>query len=313
MRHLLTNCFPVLVLLSLPAWLAGCDSLRQEVDPSRLNREASRLVVTSFLSPQDTVLAVKISRSQPVLGEEASYGTSGNSVPDATVTLSDGTKVVALTYNARQAYYRADIGQLPIRAGRTYTLLVQTPDGERAESSCTIPGPVALMSIVYDSLTENRFGQQSRRYFARGLWVDPAGQANYYQVTGKYEFLVKGPNLLIPRQMGLLSFNDEGNSLKTDQSVDGKEMVSNRAFMRGVYYSNTGQVANSNNQFQITSITMNLLSTDQAYYRYQDAVSRQAEVSGNPFAEPVPVPSNIRGGLGCFAGYNRSTLILQLK
>lgn len=311
MRHFLKNHFSILVPLSLLALLAGCDSLRQEVDPSRLNREASKLVVTSFLSPQDTVLSVKVSRSQPVLGDESQ--STGRSVPNATVTLSDGSKSVTLVYSTSLAYYRADIGQLPIRAGRTYTLTVLTPDGERAESTCTIPGPVALMSIAFDSLMENRFGQQSKRYFARGIWLDPAGQANYYHITGMYRFSVKNSNPLNPEQVGMLSFNDDVNGLKTDRNVEGDEMISSRAFMRGIYYSNNGQVTNVDNQFQITSITMNLLNTDQAYYQYQDAVNRQSQVSGNPFAEPVPIPSNIRGGLGCFAGYNRSRLVLQLK
>jgi hypothetical protein len=56
-----------------------------------------------------------------------------------------------------------------------------------------------------------------------------------------------------------------------------------------------------------------LLNVDEAYFRYYDAVERQNQLGDNPFAEPVPVPTNILGGLGCFAGYNRSSLTIELK
>jgi hypothetical protein len=56
-----------------------------------------------------------------------------------------------------------------------------------------------------------------------------------------------------------------------------------------------------------------LLNVDENYYRYHDGVARQDEVRDNPFAEPVPIPTNIQGGLGCFGAYNRSTLTLYLK
>lgn len=298
-----------LVTFSLFFSLVSCDSLRQEVNPDKLNREAAKLVVTCFLSPQDTVLAVKVTRSQPILVESTNTSSSNTAVnvPDATVTLSEGGRTATLRYDARLGYYRAAISQLPVLAGRVYSTVIQTPAGERAEASCTVPEPVAMTSVVLDSITENQFGRQIKRYFVRSRWQDPAGQANSYLTTGTYSFLVNDPRTPGREQFGYLSLGDNNsNGLLTDRNTDGQEMISERLFMSSLYYGN-------NSQHKITSVLTGLLTIDQAYYQYQDAIARQSKVLGNPFAEPVPIPSNVRGALGCFAGYNRSTLTVKLK
>lgn len=288
-------------------YLFGCDSLRQEVNPDRLNREAAKLVVTCFLSPQDTVLAVKVNRTQPVLGESTNFSNTGINVSDATVTLSESGQSVTLRYDARLGYYQAPTGQLPVAVGRTYALAVQTPVGEQARASCTVPASVALTSVVLDSSTENQFGRQHRRYFVRARWTDPAGQANYYLTTGMYKFLINDPKVPGKEQFSYLSLGENNNNgLLTDRNTDGREMISERLFMNIGYYSN-------NSQAKISGVSVNLLTTDQAYYQYLDAIDRQSEASGNPFAEPVPIPSNIQGALGCFGAYNHSTLTMTLK
>ncbi|TAH12534.1 MAG: DUF4249 family protein, partial [Runella slithyformis] len=33
----------------------------------------------------------------------------------------------------------------------------------------------------------------------------------------------------------------------------------------------------------------------------------------NPFSEPTLIPSNIKGGLGCFAGYNRTNFTVKMR
>ncbi len=325
--------FTLLVLNSV--YFLGCDSLRQEVNPDRLNREAAKLVVTCFLSPQDTVLAVKVTRSQPVLGNGVNVTDSslGLGVTDATVTLSEaeGGRSARLDFNNMPhetneifPYYSVSARQLPIVVGHTYTLTVQTPAGERATSTCTVPGPVAITSVSLDSVTENQFGRQFKRYFVRSRWLDPASQINYYQVSGVFRFLRVCQNcpttqtqqreeFTYLRFNGNSDFSDNNGTLLTDRTADGGIMLSGRGFL-GSYFDNGGNAQPGFGvQYKTATVTMNLLNADQAYYQYQDAVERQSQVSGNPFAEPVPVPTNIQGALGCFGAYNRSSLTIRLK
>jgi hypothetical protein len=305
----------LLTALCLFFSLVSCDSLRQEVNPDRLNREAAKLVVTCFLSPQDTVLAAKVARSETVLGESTGYFNAGVNVSDAIVTLSEGGRSVALRYDAKLGYYRATISQLPIVAGQTYSLVVQTPAGERAEASCTVPESVALNEIVIDSAVTNDFGLSTKRYYARLRWRDPVGRPNFYQLAGDnayrtyYQPIPNAPSrdtLLTTRQ----SWNFTNGSTSTDVGRDGQDLLS----VRGQLAMQLSWV----NGIQLPSkpvgqINAYLLNVDQAYYQYQDAVERQSQVLGNPFAEPVPIPTNIQGALGCFGAYNRSALTMELK
>lgn len=293
--------------------IASCGSLRNEVDPELLNRQASKLVVTCFLSPQDTVLAVKVSRSQTVLSDSANTSAYDN-IPGAVVTLTESDRTVTLrtrtnTTNAND-YYRVEASRFPVIPGRTYKLVVQTAQGERAESSCTIPGPVKLTSLTYDSTVVNQIIRQQRRYFVRARWQDPAAQTNYYQLLGTFQYVNSKPDTARRVEFRTLRFDTNTSNLQTDESSQDKEMISERAFLnRGTPERSTSFLSN----YKTATVVVDLLNTDQAYYNYQYAVGRQAQASGNPFAEPVLIPSNIQGALGCFAGYNKSTLVLTLK
>lgn len=293
----------------------GCGSLRNEVDPSLLGVEPPKLVVTSFLSPQDTTLTVKVTRSNTVVGDSISLLQTGNNITDATVTLSDGSQSVVLPYNnislndtvKNQLYYSISARLLPIVVGRTYTLTVMTPGGQRTEGTCTIPLPVSLSAITLDSLTENQFGVPAKRYYIRSRWQDPANQTNYYQVAGVFRYITSTCKACQNESYNTLSFDDDNRGLFSDAGLDGTTFESGRAYLT---------LASTNNfysQYRTASVTVNLMSIDPFFYRFQEAIIRQRRSRNNPFAEPVLIPSNIQGGLGCFAGYNNATMTLRLK
>ena len=223
--------------------LIGCNSLKQEVDPGGLSSEPEKIVVACFISPQDTVLAARISQSTTVLGID-NRGTPD--ITNAVVTLSDGTRSVSMvkTVNklAGYTYYRATPAQLPVVVGKTYTLTVSVPNRQQVNASCTVPGSVAPGSIVVDSALTTNFGFSRIEYYARLRWRDPAGQVNYYRVAGQNEYTYSrtvgtssnGPvrDSLIKSQ-GNWSFNN--GSVITDLGKDGQEMVSPRGRLVDIY------------------------------------------------------------------------------
>ncbi|GAB3559651.1 hypothetical protein GCM10027577_52470 [Spirosoma fluminis] len=268
-----------------------------------------------FLSPQDTVLAVKVSRSQTVLSDSSNTSAYDN-IPGAVVTLSEGGRTVALYTQTNKIsssdYYRVAASRFPIIAGRTYKLVVQTAGGERAESSCTIPASVKLESLDFDSTIVNQIIRQQRRYFVRAHWQDPAAETNFYQLAGTFQYVTSKPDTTRRVEFRTLRFDTNTSSLQTDDNSQGSKMASERAFINS-RTPNTNASGSFLGNFKSAKVVVGLLSTDRAYYNYQYAVGRQAQASGNPFAEPVLIPSNIQGGLGCFAGYNKSTVVLTLK
>lgn len=302
-----------IALLTICALLNGCTGLRNEIDPSRLGIDPPKLVVTCFISPQDTTLAVKVTRSNTVVGDSASLLQPDHNVTDATVTLSEGDRSVTLPYNNRpasstvtQSYYSIPARPLPIVVGQTYKLTVKLPNGQQASSSCTIPAAVFPKAITFDSLTEN--SGRTKRYYVKTQWQDPANQTNYYQMAGIFRYTTSSSK---DERYNGLSFDDENRGLFSDAGLDGTEFPSGRAFIASA--STSTQRSNFNNQYKTAVVTVNLISIDQAYYRYQEAVIRQRRSRNNPFAEPVLIPSNIEGGLGCFGGYNNAILMKTLK
>jgi hypothetical protein len=339
-------CF---LFLLLPFLFSSCESLRNEVDPDKLNKEAAKLVVSGFISPQDSVLAVQINRSVPVLGITGlGYNSSINDVTDATVTIANGARFVALSFvrnykGLNVNLYQADAKHFPIVEGQTYTLTVETPRGEKATAQCTIPKAPSIPELRFDSVAVrngvrvtngNRQTLYSKDYSVRARWQDAMGEKNYYRISAFFRYQPAPPtNTTLAVQTSTQNvFFDYSGTITDSPTTDGS-LLSSR---EGIFYRSSSGVstisgpmgttfingANSEadpNNIQLGKIlrfgelTFSLLHTDENYYRYHDAIPRQGDSDGNPFAEPVPIPSNINGGLGCFAGYNRRTVLVRLK
>jgi hypothetical protein len=151
-------------------------------------------------------------------------------------------------------------------------------------------------------------------------------ETNYYEYAAyftwgsSYPVNGEGPapvNAIRP--LVFLRENRTGN-LVTDDRQDGAMLTSLSAEVGMVEVNGSG----ANAQAALKALTMGevlpgarvvmqLLSTEPLYYRYTDAVIRQRENRNNPFAEPVLIPTNIQGGLGCFAAYNRIEKIVRLR
>ncbi len=308
------SCYVSLLLAVL---LTGCDSLRRQVSPKELTTEPERLVVNCYISPQDSVLAALLSHSQPILGTSAVASTD---VSDAMVTLSDGIRSVGLrsvsqpgTAGSISTMYQIDARLFPIVAGRTYSLRVSVPDGRVVTASCTVPAAVSLTGVEIDSSAYVSGGQLFTDYYARLRWRDPAGQVNYYRIAGNNEYhygiLPSGSSASLPQQ-GRGSWYFNTSALLTDTDNDGKDMVSARAYLLTPSTWIDGQRIRSRPVGQLNAY---LLTTDVHYYRFHEGLKRQEENDGNPFAEPVLIPSNIRGGLGCFGAYNRVTRTMTVR
>ncbi|MBN8822932.1 MULTISPECIES: DUF4249 domain-containing protein [unclassified Spirosoma] len=284
--------------LFLSTALFSCNSMREEVVPEELTSQSTKLVVDCFISPQDSLLTAKVSRSRPILDDQSAKTVD---ISDATVLLSDGSNSVKLVYNAQQGVYSIKPQKLVVREGGTYTLTVSTPDGKQVLATTTVPKAVALKSMQVDSSLQAGAVQKDFRVI--GNWQ--AGADTYFRVKGSYRGIRYGapanasfenpqviPFLMATNSLGLVECPAKAASLLASASLgDGS--------FKKLYCS--------------TQITMNLLHVDAAYYAYHVALDQQLQVSSNPFAEPVTLPTNIQGGLGCFGSYNQTTLSTVIK
>jgi Domain of unknown function (DUF4249) len=153
------------ILLSFSIFiLSSCETLVENVDlPYQ-----ERLVVTSFISPQDSIIEVKVSKTSPTIGKfyynqpREGFDREGNYLPleGVTIEISEGQKTVIIplsqmtypsfikrsttsinseiVYTSRKGYF-LKTKDFPIVAGRTYNITAKAANLPTASASCTIP------------------------------------------------------------------------------------------------------------------------------------------------------------------------------
>jgi Domain of unknown function (DUF4249) len=305
LRHSFTHSKLAIFLIISQLALFSCNSLVKEIDPSVLPQTDSKLVVACFISPQDTVLAAKVTETKVLIG---STGGIRDDIKDATIKLSDGTKTINLVYNVGDAYYRALPSELPIISGKTYTIAVSTPDGRKVSATTTVPLSAGIKEIKLDSAKVTDDRGTNTEYSVKLIWQDKAGIANFYRGIGVFEVNNKSNS-------GVITINSPIVDFRTidDKGTDG-ELIS----LTGVYQARPqgggGPGGGNQNQASISlrKISVALLQTDPSYYYYHASLRKQRD-NNNPFAEPILLYTNVVGGFGCFGAYNATWQDVKLK
>ena len=288
----------ILVIISQLA-IDSCKSLVKEIDPSILPQTDSKLVVACFISPQDTVLSAKVTETKILIG---STGDIRDDITNASVSLSNGTKTVPLVYNKSLGYYRALPAQLSILAGKTYFITVSTPDGRKVNASTIVPSDIAIKEVKIDSakMTDIQRGTAATNteYTVKVIWLDRAGEANFYRGISIFDFLYQLPDPKFAKNTILMPVYSVVD-LRTidDKGTDGQLISLSRTFQPNNIANPQGE------QKRLNSIKVGLFQTDSNYYYYHTSLRKQRE-NNNPFAEPVLLFTNINGGFGCLGAYN---------
>ncbi|MES2731674.1 MAG: DUF4249 domain-containing protein [Bacteroidota bacterium] len=236
------------------------------------------LVVESFICPQDTVIQVKVRRKEPTVGIVEEGKDKYDAVADAQVTLSDGSNTVTLAYD-KFLGYQIKASQLPISPGKTYFLKVSSPDGLSTEASCTVP--MAVVDTNRVELLVEFDKKKQPKIIVR--WPDFPGEVNYYSI---FELETYAASNL--HELRYYSISDEGQ--------DGAWLSQRVGFKR----SEAGY-----------EVVLFICNTDRHYYEFHRTLAIQAQNRDNPFAQPSPLYTNIQGGLGVFAAYNRAALSIE--
>jgi hypothetical protein len=256
----------------------------------------SKLVINSFISPQDTLIRVVVSLSQPLYNN----ANSGNyfSVANATVQISDGINTQLLAYNQTESYYYVKSSQLPIIVGKTYYLTVTTPDGKNVNASTTIP--TSNSSLSFSSHVINN-PNQTDTYLMETHWNDQAGIEDYYRIVyyqkqfTTYTYDTSSITYVDTTYYYDLNFSDN----ISDKNNNGSTMNQNFQFTQDPNSSgNLGEIY--------------LLHATKEYYLFHKILKNANDTQDDPFAEPVQMYTNINGGYGVFAGFNQYKLPVSL-
>ena len=316
------------IILSFSILLAACDTLVQEISPSKIPNTGPKLVVGCFISPQDKFVNVRVLTTTPFFGTQELQTNSGvgislasgkdtvyipakEDIIDAIVEISEGGKTTPLKYTPFEGTYRA---AMLVLAGKTYTLRVTAKDGRNVTATCTIPKLIAIESYKTDSvattLTDNVKGTNviitGFNKLVNVTWKDIAGESNFYEMSGFTELATTTITSGVKKSgttFSLIYFNNQGGrgAFFDDKNMDGKPITATK----GLYVNLENQRTNGNPNFiapTVRSASLSLSHVDENYYRYRRSIYDSR--NQNFFTEPTLTYTNIKGGYGCFGAYN---------
>lgn len=272
-------------------------SCEKETVNVKVPKVEPKIVIQSYISPQDTLLVVHVTHSISIYQKVyLNENNNSNNIRDAIVTLSDGSNIINLEYsllNNNDSAYTADPDNFPIIAGKTYHILVTTPDGKKASSSCTVPNQSPFIySFKLDSITRDMSYYISKEYYIIVGILDIPNQKNYYRIAGN----VRGSHKS--------TFQDEVIDVLREIDFKEKEFFTDKGKEgETIIFKNKLNYVAIENLLRPFHIIIELISTDAHYYNYHQSL-RNLD-NENPFMEPEPIYSNIQGGLGVFSAYNK--------
>ncbi len=298
MKILSTLATLILTALSLTSCVKESDDILIQNDP--------KLVVECYLNPTDTEITAIVNENRPIDGEGSGDRGKVNPVVNATVLLSDGSNEVALS-NTKNNTYKIAAARFKLVAGRTYTLKVSAPGLPATEATCTIPQVLNALSAKDNDLKYERTQASTYNvYRQRSLsWSNTQNKpATHYYLVGSGE----GSSYQVKATAG----DSTCIKLKNTEVV---AFLNDAQPSSATYSTQTlnflvGQ-ASSATDSKITSTATRysfVYHVDKNYYEFYRTVKRQREVGDNPFAEAMPVYSNIKNGLGVFGA-----CVIQVK
>jgi Domain of unknown function (DUF4249) len=190
-------------------------------------------------------------------------------------------------------------GNLKPVPGRTYTVRASAPGYADVAGTETVPFPIGPTAASWrDSTSIDQFGQVTGEF--KFAIDDPAGTHNYYMLSVvTRDTIIYWNQVYSQSQDPQLVYNWRcSGHLIDDATFDGRS----REFVLPIYSYTNDPMVRRDYFFILNTITESL-------YLYLETSVDYDNASGNPFAEPVRVYSNMPGGMGIFGGYSPRVIL----
>jgi hypothetical protein len=195
--------------------------------------------------------------------------------------------------------------------GVPYSIYVSYPGMEPVSASTSIPRPVRIRQTAETS--NAAITVDGKPLVQKSFQIDDRGNENYYAIE-----VLASPRGRQTNPEKITFFSGEKVFAENLTVVDGQHSL-------GAYYRPDHGVYFSNGKFEGRTETMEfyldpiyvsgdylvvlrIFTLSREYFEFATSYQRQKANSGNPFAEPTQVFSNIEGGLGIFGGYSISEI-----
>lgn len=276
----------IFIYVLLISALAGCDDVKLPYYPPKL-------VVEGWIEAGGPPV-VTVTTTVPVSRDRKSLSSlEENVVRWATVSVSDGENEVFLTGRLKKGYFPPYIyttSMLSGEVGRKYTLKVQY-GGSTVEAETVVPAPVELEYVGTENLGEGK-------YILKAGIKDEVMDKNFYKFFVK---VVRKDSLYIPSFLGLI-----------DDTVLSDQMTEVQVF--NGYNPSSLSKETTMHFTEGDRVAVRFCTLGEEAYQYWSDYDDVSSLSLNPFF-PVTkkIRSNIKGGLGYWAGYGTSYYYVDCK
>ena len=301
--------------------LIGCISC-EKVIPFDGDVAVSKLVINSLFQ-SDSTFKVHVSSSKSVI-DTASL----QYVEDAVVAIKDKNGIIIenLIHNTNGFY----IGQTFPNNYQTYQLVVSHPNYDNVSAIDSLPAPIIINNIDTTTLVDPINGD---RLEVTLNFDDPENIQNFYLVEtfAVFESLLMKDSIDSNGNPVLDTLTGDAIQDTIEFELDTSQqymLLTDEVFQNGgspwqnqglfndllfdgqtkaltieiPYDSYSEQGDGYKYSYQIKGLRLYLNNISTSYYYYRTSLKLYEDQSGNPFAQPVQVFSNINNGFGVFAG-----------
>ncbi len=289
-----------LLIIFLAFFSSSCtkDSFVKEVPYPAQN--SAKLVVVSYISPDDEQLKVNVSWSRPAYGPGVGKMNMDAQIKDAIVIISDDAgSFKQILWNDKIGQYVLEKNQFPIHTGKIYYLKVSA-HGKSVSAKTSIPEAIKGAKFEFVETIARKDHQDGRAIRNEYL----------YRFSAPWDGLVDGG------YYGCYPILDiKTNTYAGDVSKTGKvffrtyDRVSNKP-----PFDHLIMIEHTDNNIlyyssKVVTHTGVFIACSKEYYLFHKTAPNNIKATRdneNPLAPPVSnVYSNIEGGYGIFAGYDQ--------
>ena len=287
-------------LLSVSLIYISCE----KVIPFEGDVNTPKLVINSVFE-SDSTFKVHVSSSRSVIDTS-----SFENIVDAVVTIKDGNgNVIEVLNHVVNGFYK---GQVLPEESTTYILEVNHPNYANITASDSLPSPIIINSVDTSTILDPINGNRLRISMN---FDDPENNQNYYllETYSVNEYLIVENLDTIEYELDttkqFMVLTDEvfqnGGSPWRDQGLFNDLLFNGQNKTLEIEIPNenwSGSEDGYDWSYKTLTLRLYLHNITISYYYYRTSLELFQNASGNPFAQPVQVYSNIENGFGVFAG-----------
>jgi hypothetical protein len=251
--------------------LYSCETVLENVPVPEIPQKA---VVFGSIEVESSYHTLRVTKSKPILNNSTSSGF--DAIPDATVTVTSGAQIYTFTYSPAIELYEYR-GMIDLSSGEAQ-LAVNTISLGSLTSRVIVPTKFGAYTLVVDSLV-----REYETEYAVQFTIPASDNAAYYRIDGYSTYAT-----------------DTFSSYSTNEYHTNEDALDQELKVKTAFYEWDDKNGSSSNLY------VRLSRISEEYYTYGKALENYEP--NNPFAEPIPLPNNVEGGLGIF-GISRSRII----